>query len=84
VSVGLGSVLLAENREPADLIAGFPGYGLARLSVADIRAIEGQNLDIEPDPKPPEEPEHANIIGATKSTGKKLAEIAEWEIILPE
>jgi hypothetical protein len=84
VSVALGSVLLAENRLPSSLITDYPGYGLAWLSEADILAIEGVELRVQPDPKPPEEPEHANIVGATKSTPKKLAQVAHWEVAVPD
>jgi hypothetical protein len=79
VSVALGAVMLDKGISPADLLAGYDTYGLAWLSCADVNDFGG--LTIEPDPRE-EEPAHANIRGLRKRTPKRLAELAEWEIVI--
>ncbi len=91
MSVALGVVLLDRGDPPAKVIEKYPGYGLARIRVADLRRL--QRLDESPCPQgvmasPTDaEPWHGVVFDCEPGMRKKavraaIARVAEWEIPL--
>ncbi len=70
LSVALSVLLERHNKEPKDVVARFPGYGLYELNAGFIRSL---GLGIVPDPTD-EEPWHGAVHGKkTKAIKVKLA-----------
>jgi hypothetical protein len=84
MSVYLSTVLTAENRSPATVLVGHPGYSLASIT-AGLARTKGQT--VHPDPLP-EETSHAVVCGDkgnnNKSAPKKqFALNAVWFVLNP-
>jgi hypothetical protein len=80
MSVCLRTVLTAENREVATVLAGHSGYALASITAGLAR---GHNQTVYPDPLP-EETAHAVVCGMKKSSVKKsFSRSAKWVVQPP-
>jgi len=89
MSVAVEDLVTDEGRKPADLVAEFPGYGLAAVTAGELRTLKGPaSADWEQgvmwDPTGTE-PWHAVVYcqsGAKKSKGieRAIAQLANWKI----
>lgn len=91
MSVGVSVVLAVKGYSPEDLLKGYEGYGLARVTAGDLRRL--QRLDGTPCPQgimlvPTEvEPWHGVVFDQVrrprqKPVSKAIARVGAWEIPL--
>jgi hypothetical protein len=85
MSVGLLAVLEAAGKDSTELLIGYAGYGIATVTVAQVRGL-GQGIALWPTDS---EPWHALVFmrgGGIKALGtrSKLAEAAIWRIRPPQ
>lgn len=80
LSVLLEELVRETGRRPEDLIASFPGFGLATISAGFARELQ-QGVIRAPEP---DEPAHSHLVGKkSKSVQKALARHAEWVVVPP-
>jgi hypothetical protein len=82
LSVNLESVMVRDQRPPADAIRNYAGYGLAAITAAHARSL---NQAVARDPQP-EEPAHGVVYGQKKRSGVggKLRDGATWVVTPPQ
>ncbi len=88
MSVAISTVLVAHYLTPAKVVEDYPGYGVARLRAADLRALRRANgsacpqgLMLAPTAK---EPWHCVVFDPQErprkgAVQKAIARVAEWE-----
>jgi hypothetical protein len=80
MSVVLDDTLRTQNREPAALIQGLPGFGLVAVTAAEVREEEQRVLRS----PVPQEPAHGDVWGPkAPARRRRLAELARWIIAPP-
>lgn len=80
MSVVLDDTLRAQNREPASIVQGRPGFGLVAVTAGEVREEEQRVLRS----ALPQEPAHGDVWGQkAPARRRRLAELARWIIAPP-